>query len=145
MVRLVHDLAAYERAPESCVLTIDQLQDRLFGQSPALFAHVAELDGDVVAMAIWFLNFSTWDGVHGIHLEDLYVDPDHRGHGLGRALLRQLARVCVDRGYTRLQWQVLDWNAPSIAFYESLGAVDLSDWRTHRLAGEALAVLGAEA
>ncbi|GAA2092593.1 GNAT family N-acetyltransferase [Aeromicrobium tamlense] len=142
MVRLVHDLAAYERAPEQCVLTDEMLHERLFGTQPALYAHVAEADGAVVGTAIWFLNFSTWDGVHGIHLEDLYVDPAQRGSGLGKALLTELARVCVERGYSRLQWQVLDWNTPSIEFYRSLGAVDLEDWRTYRLSGEALQAVG---
>lgn len=142
MVRLVHDLAAYERAPEQCVLTDEMLHERLFGGQPALYAHVAEVDGAVVGTAIWFLNFSTWDGVHGIHLEDLYVDPAQRGSGLGKALLTELARVCVERGYSRLQWQVLDWNTPSIEFYRSLGAVDLEDWRTYRLSGEALQAVG---
>jgi len=142
MVRLVHDLAAYERAPEQCVLTEQMLHERLFGPAPALFAHVAEQGGTVVGTAIWFLNFSTWDGVHGIHLEDLYVDPAHRGSGLGRALLARLAEVCVERGYSRLQWQVLDWNTPSIEFYRSLGGVDLAEWRTYRLAGEPLQALG---
>lgn len=142
MVRLVHDLAAYERAPEQCVLTDEMLRERLFGEAPALFAHVAEVDGQVVGLSIWFLNFSTWDGVHGIHLEDLFVQPAHRGSGLGRALLANLAHVCVERGYSRLQWQVLDWNTPSIDFYESVGAVDLADWRTYRLVGEPLEALG---
>lgn len=142
MVRLVHDLAAYERAPEQCVLTDEMLHERLFGTQPALYAHVAEADGAVVGTAIWFLNFSTWDGVHGIHLEDLYVDPAQRGSGLGKALLTELARVCVERGYSRLQWQVLDWNTPSIEFYRSLGAVDLEDWRTYRLSEEALQAVG---
>ena len=142
MVRLVHDLAAYERAPEQCVLTDEMLHERLFGEHPALYAHVADVDGAVVGTAIWFLNFSTWDGVHGIHLEDLYVDPARRGSGLGKALLTELARVCVERGYSRLQWQVLDWNTPSIDFYRSLDAVDLEEWRTYRLAGEALQALG---
>ncbi|WP_313407380.1 GNAT family N-acetyltransferase [Aeromicrobium sp.] len=142
MVRLVHDLAAYERAPEQCVLTDAMLHERLFGEHPALYAHVAQVDGVVVGTAIWFLNFSTWDGVHGIHLEDLYVDPAHRGSGLGKLLLTRLAQVCVERGYSRLQWQVLDWNTPSIEFYRSLDAIDLEEWRTYRLAGEALRALG---
>ncbi len=142
MVQLVHDLAAYERAPEQCVLTDEMLRERLFGEAPALFAHVAEVEGRVVGLSIWFLNFSTWDGVHGIYLEDLFVDPAHRGSGLGRALLANLAHVCVERGYSRMQWQVLDWNTPSIDFYESVGAVDLADWRTYRLSGGPLEALG---
>ncbi|HPU12447.1 MAG TPA: GNAT family N-acetyltransferase [Aeromicrobium sp.] len=142
LVRLVHDLAAYERAPEECVVTAEQLHERLFGSNPAVFALVAEEDSRVVGTAIWFLNFSTWDGVHGIYLEDLYIDPAHRGSGLGFALLKQLAQICVERGYSRMQWQVLDWNTPSIDFYRSLGAVDMQDWRTYRLSGTALQTLG---
>ena len=103
---------------------------------------MAEEDSRVVGTAIWFLNFSTWDGVHGIYLEDLYIDPAHRGSGLGFALLKQLAQICVERGYSRMQWQVLDWNTPSIDFYRSLGAVDMQDWRTYRLSGTALQTLG---
>lgn len=142
MVGLVHDLALYERAPEQCVLTDEMLHERLFGPSPAVFGHVAEVDGRVVGIAIWYLTFSTWDGVHGIHLEDLFVDPAQRGSGLGKALLARLAQVCVERGYSRLEWQVLDWNTPSIEFYRSLDAVDLEEWRTYRLAGEPLRSLG---
>lgn len=143
LVRLVHELAAYERAPELCSLTAEQLHERLFGPSPAVYAHVAEIGGEIVGTAIWFLNFSTWDGVHGIYLEDLYVTPEHRGAGLGSALLRTLAQVCVERGYSRLAWQVLDWNEPSIAFYESLGAVNQREWFTYRLSGDPLQRLGA--
>ncbi|TSD65559.1 GNAT family N-acetyltransferase [Aeromicrobium piscarium] len=142
LVRLVHELAAYEKAPEQCRLTEEHLRERLFGESPAVFAHVAEVGGEVVGTAIWFLNFSTWDGVHGIYLEDLYVTPEHRGAGLGGALLATLAQVCVERGYSRLVWQVLDWNAPSIAFYESLGAVHQREWFTYRLSGDPLQRLG---
>jgi GNAT superfamily N-acetyltransferase len=109
-----------------------------------LFGHVAELDGDVVGVALWFLNFSTWDGVHGIYLEDLFVRPAHRGAGLGRALLFTLAQECVARGYSRLQWSVLDWNAPAIGFYRSLGAVPLDDWTVFRLDGAALTAVGQE-
>jgi GNAT superfamily N-acetyltransferase len=143
VVGLVHELADYEREPESCHLTPDQLTAALFGPTPALFGHVAEVGGEVVGCALWFLNFSTWQGVHGVYLEDLYVRPGHRGAGLGRALLARLAQVCVERGYGRLEWSVLDWNAPSIAFYRSLGAVAMDEWTTYRLDGPALASLGA--
>ena len=112
VVALVHELAEYERAPQDCDLTVAQLRAALFGPAPALFGHVAEVDGRVVGCALWFLNFSTWRGVHGIYLEDLYVQPAHRGAGLGRALLARLAAVCADRGFARLEWWVLDWNAP---------------------------------
>ncbi|MGE3285138.1 MAG: N-acetyltransferase family protein [Pseudonocardia sp.] len=143
VVALVHELAAYEREPESCHLAGEQLHAALFGPTPALFGHVALTgDGEVVGCALWFLNFSTWRGVHGVYLEDLYVRPEHRGAGLGRALLARLAEVCMERGYGRLEWSVLDWNAPSIAFYRSLGAVAMDGWTVHRLDGDALAALG---
>ncbi|MHA6792953.1 N-acetyltransferase family protein [Pseudonocardia bannensis] len=142
---MVHELADYEREPESCLLTTAQLHAALFGPAPALFGHVAEVDGVVVGCALWFLNFSTWQGVHGIYLEDLYVRPEHRGHGLGRALLAELAGICADRGYARLEWSVLDWNAPSIGFYRSIGAVGMDEWTTFRLTGAPLAELGREA
>lgn len=142
VVGLVHELAAYEREPESCLLTAEQLEAALFAPAPALFGHVAEVDGAVVGCALWFLNFSTWRGVHGLHLEDLYVRPAHRGCGLGRALLAALAAVCVERGYGRLEWAVLDWNTPAIDFYRALGAAPLDGWTTFRLDGDALAVLG---
>ena len=144
VVGLVHELAAYERAPEHCRLTADQLGAALFGPAPALFGHVAEVDGVVVGCALWFLNFSTWRGVHGVYLEDLYVQPAHRGAGLGRALLAALAAVCVERGLGRLEWAVLDWNAPSIAFYRALGAVLMDEWTVFRVDGDALATLGRE-
>ncbi len=142
MVAMVHELAEYEREPASCTITDAQLTDALFGPSPALFAHVAETDGVSVGCALWFLNFSTWRGVHGIYLEDLFVRPASRGHGAGRALLTRLAAICAERGYGRLEWSVLDWNAPSIAFYRSVGAVGMDGWTTFRLDGDALATLG---
>lgn len=143
VVRLVHELALYEKAPEQCHLTANQLTTVLFRDNPALFGHVAEVDGQVVGIALWFLNFSTWDGVHGIYLEDLYVTPEHRGTGLGRQLLETLARECVANGYSRFQWSVLNWNAPSIAFYKKLGAVPMDEWTVMRVEGEALRRLGA--
>lgn len=138
MVELVHGLAEYERAPELCHLTAEQLHTALFGESPALFAHVAEQDGAVVGCALWFLNFSTWDGVHGVYLEDLYVRPSARGSGLGRAMLAALAEECVRQGYTRLQWWVLDWNEPAIGLYKSLGAIPMDEWTVFRVSGPAL-------
>jgi GNAT superfamily N-acetyltransferase len=142
VVGLVYELAEYERAPEQCHLSAGQLRTALFGPSPALFGHVAEADGVVVGCALWFLNFSTWDGVHGIYLEDLYVTPAQRGSGLGTQLLTALAQECVRQGYSRLQWSVLDWNEPSIGFYKSLGALPLDEWTTFRLDGAALTELG---
>lgn len=132
LVQLVHDLAAYEKAPAECRVTADKLRTALFGDAPAVFAHVAEEDGEIVGFALWFLNFSTWRGVHGIYLEDLYVRPELRGSGLGKALLATLARECVDNGYQRLEWSVLDWN-PATGFYKSLGAIPMDEWTVYRL------------
>jgi GNAT superfamily N-acetyltransferase len=139
LVTLVRELADYEKALHEVRLTEQQLHDCLFGDAPALFGHVAELDGQVVGLALWFLNFSTWRGTHGVYLEDLYVRPEHRGAGLGRELLRTLAAVCVERGYSRLEWSVLDWNTPSIEFYQAAGAVPMDEWTVFRLTDEALA------
>ncbi|MBM9620801.1 GNAT family N-acetyltransferase [Streptomyces zhihengii] len=140
---MVRELADYEKALDEVRATEDDLREALFGERPAAFAHIAETDeGEVAGFALWFLNFSTWRGVHGIYLEDLYVRPDVRGGGHGRALLTELARICVARGYERLEWSVLDWNAPSIAFYESLGARPQDEWTVYRLTDGALASLG---
>jgi GNAT superfamily N-acetyltransferase len=142
VVGLVHELAEYERAPVECQLTRGQLRRALFGPEPALFGHVAEVAGTVVGCALWFLNFSTWKGSHGIYLEDLYVQPEHRGRGLGHGLLAALAAESCQRGYTRLEWSVLDWNMTAIAFYQALGARPMDGWTTFRLTGDALAALG---
>lgn len=144
-VELVHELATYEKAPDECHLTVEQLSAALFGPAPALFGHVATHDGEVVGVALWFLNFSTWRGTHGIYLEDFFVSPAHRGLGLGRDLLAALARECVERGFDRLEWSVLDWNEPAIGFYRSLGAVAMDEWTVNRLTGDALAQLGVAA
>jgi GNAT superfamily N-acetyltransferase len=139
VVALVRELADYEKALHEARLTEEQLSGVLFGDSPALFGHVAEADdGEIVGMALWFLNFSTWRGTHGIYLEDLYVSPAHRGSGLGKELLRTLAAVCVERGYSRLEWSVLDWNTPSIDFYKAAGAVPMDGWTVFRLTDDAL-------
>lgn len=140
---MVRELADYEKALQEVRATEEQLREALFGEHPAAFAHIAETDdGQVAGFALWFLNFSTWRGVHGIYLEDLYVRPHLRGGGHGRALLAELARICAERGYERLEWAVLNWNAPSIAFYESLGARPQDEWTVYRLTDEALARLG---
>jgi len=138
VVRLVHDLASYEKLPELCRLTDAQLQAALFGPAPALFGLVAPDGAGVGGFALYFLNFSTWEGVHGIYLEDLFVRPELRGSGLGRALLNRLAAIAVERGFARVEWSVLDWNTPSIDFYRSLGAVPMDEWTTFRLTGPAL-------
>ncbi|HKS44785.1 MAG TPA: GNAT family N-acetyltransferase [Amycolatopsis sp.] len=137
LVQLVHDLAAYEKAPKECHLTPEKLHAALFADSPAVFGHVAEVDGEIVGFMLWFLNFSTWRGVHGIYLEDLYVRPELRGSGLGKSLLATLARECVDKGYARLEWSVLDWN-PATGFYRSLGAIPMDEWTVYRLTDTAL-------
>ena len=141
VVGLVHELAAYERAADECHLTEARLRTALFGDHVALYGHVAEVDGVVVGCALWFLNFSTWRGVHGIYLEDLFVQPGHRGAGLGRALLAALAQECARAGYARLEWWVLNWNEPSIGFYRSLGAVAQDEWTVFRLTDGALSDL----
>ncbi len=145
VVGLVRELAEYEKAAHEVQLTEVQLTAALFGDDPKLFGHVAEADGAVVGMALWFLNFSTWRGTHGIYLEDLYVRPAHRGSGLGRELLRTLADLCVQRGYGRLEWSVLDWNTPSIEFYEAAGAVPMDEWTVFRLTDEALTAFATHA
>ncbi|HMH94437.1 MAG TPA: GNAT family N-acetyltransferase [Streptosporangiaceae bacterium] len=141
--RLIRELAAYENALDQVELTEAGLDAALFGPEPAVFAHVAEYRGVVAGVALWFVNFSTWTGRHGIHLEDLFVSPAVRGAGLGRALLAELAGICVDRGYGRLEWVVLDWNAPALGFYAALGAENVNDWRVNRLTGAALSALAA--
>ena len=140
--RLVCELAEYEKARDQVEATPEHLHRALFGPDAAAYAHVAEVDGPgggrIAGFALWFLNFSTWTGRHGIYLEDLYVRPELRGGGHGRALLAELARICVERGYRRLEWSVLDWNEPSIGFYKSLGAVAMDEWTVYRLTGDAL-------
>ena len=140
--RLIRALAEYERSLPSVTGTEDDLRQALFGAQPAVFAHVATCDGRVMGFALWFLNYSTWTGQHGIYLEDLFVDETVRGSGYGKALLTELARVYVERGYQRLEWSVLKWNEPSIGFYRSPGAVAMDEWDTYRLSGPALRALG---
>jgi GNAT superfamily N-acetyltransferase len=140
---LVHELALYEKAPEAVEATPDHLRAALFPQdgAPTASAHVAVVDGTVVGMAIWFVSFSTWLGRGGIWLEDLYVRPEHRGSGLGKAMLATLAAVSAERGYGRLEWSVLRWNKPSIGFYDSIGGQPMSEWLTYRLEGPGLDAL----
>jgi GNAT superfamily N-acetyltransferase len=142
---MIRELAEYERALDQARATEEMLRTALFGEHPAAFALIAEDDasGKTVGFALWFRNFSTWRGVHGIYLEDLYVRPEARGGGHGRALLGELARICVARGYGRLEWAVLDWNEPSIGFYKALGAEPMDEWTVYRLTGEPLARLAA--
>ena len=141
--QLIVDLATYERAAHEVKTTTEQLRVALFGPQPAAYALVAEMDHAVVGFALYFRNFSTWEGVHGLYLEDLYVMPEYRGSGLGKGLLLSLAELAVQRGYARLEWAVLDWNQPAIDFYRSLGAVAMDEWTVYRLSGEALSAAGA--
>ncbi|QAY62779.1 GNAT family N-acetyltransferase [Xylanimonas allomyrinae] len=134
----IHALAAYEREPDAVETTTQDLTAALFGPSPATFAHVVELDGQIVGIAVWFLTYSTWTGRHGIWLEDLFVVPEQRGKGFGLALLRELAALAAERGYRRLEWAVLKWNAPSITLYEAIGGRPQDEWVTYRLTGAAL-------
>ena len=150
LVELVRDLAEYERAVHEVEATEEHFRAALFPNDPAaarshaLVAEAETPDGPrVVGMAVWYVTFSTWLGRHGIWLEDLYVSPDPRGAGLGKALLTRLAQVAVERGYGRVEWWVLDWNTPSIEFYRALGARSQDGWTVYRLDGDALAELGA--
>ncbi len=145
ILRLVNDLARYEQSADAVVATVEDFRHALFpaAAAPGAFCEVAEADGAVVGIALWFLSFSTWTGRQGIWLEDLYVEPEHRGSGLGRALLSALARKAAENGWARVEWTVLDWNAPSLAFYRSLGARPQDDWTTYRLDGDGLARLAA--
>ncbi|WP_125131660.1 GNAT family N-acetyltransferase [Microbacterium sp. 10M-3C3] len=138
-------LAVYEREPDAVENSEADLRESLFGPSPRAFAHVVERDGAILGIAIWFLTYSTWTGRHGIWLEDLWVAESERGRGYGKALLASLAAECVERGYSRLEWTVLDWNAPSIAFYRSVGAEPMDEWTTQRMSGAALEALAATA
>ncbi len=138
---MIYDLARFERAADQCTVVETQISTALFSQSVTLRAHVAEVDGEVAAMALWFLNFSTWDGVEGVYLEDLYVLPRFRRLGLARGLLAALAQECLDNDYTRLSWAVLNWNSDAIALYQAVGAQPQSEWTTYRLSGPELAAL----
>jgi GNAT superfamily N-acetyltransferase len=137
----IRALAVYEKEPDAVENTAEMLTETLFGADPKAFAHVVDVDGEIRGIALWFLSYSTWTGRHGIWLEDLFVYESFRGHGYGTALLSALAGICVERGYTRLEWTVLDWNEPSIAFYRSIGAIPQDEWTTQRLVGTDLATL----
>ena len=138
---LVRELADYEKLAHEVDATERQIADALFGPTPRLYCDIAEWGGEAAGFAVWFLNFSTFRGRHGLYLEDIFVRPAFRQRGIGKALMARLAAHCVERGYARFEWAVLDWNAPSIAFYDSLGAMTKEGWTVRRLYGEALANL----
>jgi GNAT superfamily N-acetyltransferase len=131
----------YEKAPDDAKATHQQITEGFFGESPKVFCEIVEVDGAIAGLAIWFLNYSTWQGKHGIYLEDLFIRPQYRGKGYGKALLKHLAAICEDRGYGRFQWWVLDWNTPAIEFYKSLGAKAMDSWTVYRVSEDALTQL----
>ena len=143
VLHFIRDLAAYEKLEHEVKATEADLDRDLFGASPRVFADIAEWQGEPVGLSLWFYTYSTFQGRHGIWLEDLYVDPVARGKGVGKALLANLARRCVREHLGRLEWWVLDWNEPSIAFYKSQGGVMQDEWTKVRVDGEALERLGA--
>jgi GNAT superfamily N-acetyltransferase len=141
VLSLVRELAEYEKLLHEVEASEAMIADALFGGNPRLFCDIAEWSGEVAGFAVWFVNFSTFSGRSGIYLEDLFVRPAQRGKGIGKALLSHLAKECVANGWSRLQWAVLDWNAPSIAFYKSLGAVTMDEWTVCKVAGPSLMAL----
>ena len=138
ILALIYELALYEKAPDEAKATREQIVESFFSENPKVFCDLVEVDGAIAGLAIWFLNYSTWQGKHGIYLEDLFIRPQYRGAGYGKALLQHLAAICKERGYGRFQWWVLDWNQPAIDFYKSLGAVAMDDWTVYRVSEEAL-------
>jgi GNAT superfamily N-acetyltransferase len=142
VLQLIQDLATYEKAPEQVEASKDNLLNTIFAKEPRVFCDLVEVDGQIAGMAIWFLNYSTWQAKHGIYLEDLYIKPEFRAKGYGKALLKHLAQICDREGYGRLQWWVLDWNSPAIEFYRSFGAEAMDEWTVYRTSGQALKDLG---
>ena len=142
VLQLIQDLATYEKAPEQVEASKEDLLNTIFVKDPRVFCDLVEVDGQVAGMAIWFLNYSTWQAKHGIYLEDIFIKPEYRGRGYGKALLKHLAKICDEKGYGRLQWWVLDWNSPAIEFYKSFGAEAMDEWTVYRTSGQALKDLG---
>ena len=146
ILAMIRELADYERSLPEVKATEAQLHAALFGPRPAVYSHVVdapEAEGKLAGFSLWFVSYSTWLGVHGAYLEDLFVRPAFRGRGHGRALMVEIARVCVERGYGRFEWAVLDWNQPALEFYRALGAQPMSEWTVQRLTGDALVALAA--
>jgi GNAT superfamily N-acetyltransferase len=144
ILRFIRELATYERAPDAVVATEADLLRDGWGDTPRFKAIIAEVESEPAGFALYFTTYSTWRGHHGLRLEDLYVTPAMRGKGIGKALLAHLARIAVDQGCPRLEWDVLAWNTPAIAVYERVGAVVLTEWRIMRLADDALRALAAQ-
>jgi len=144
LTAMIHELATFEHAAEQCTVTEELMRAALFGPDPTACGHLVEVDGKAAATAVWFRSFSTWDGVGGIYLEDLFVRPEFRRRGLARKLLATLAQECVERGYSRLSWAVLDWNVNAIALYDKVGGAQQTEWITYRVSGPRLSELAAE-
>ncbi len=142
ILEFIRELAEYERAPEEALATLEDLRRDGFSGEPRFYVEIAEWDGEPAGFALWFFNYSTWQGKPGLYLEDLFVRPQFRKKGIGKALLTYLAKVALEKACGRYQWQVLDWNTPAIEFYESLGAKVMKQWLTMRVSGEALRKLG---
>ena len=142
ILNLIKDLAEYEKAPDQVEANESDLIATIFAENPKVFCDLVDVEGEIVGMAIWFLNYSTWQGKHGIYLEDLFIKPEFRGRGYGKALLQHLAAICNERGYGRFQWWVLDWNSPAIELYRALGAEAMSEWTVYRVSGQPLRELG---
>ena len=145
ILALIYELALYEKAPAEAKATPELIKASFFSDEPKVFCDLVEVDGEIAGCAIWFLNYSTWQGKHGIYLEDLFIRPQFRGNGYGKAMLQHLAAICEARGYGRFQWWVLDWNSPAIEFYKSLGAVAMDEWTVYRVSEEALTKLAQSA
>jgi GNAT superfamily N-acetyltransferase len=142
IVTMVRELAEFERAADLAIATAQQFHTALFCENPTVFAHIAQTQsGDIAGFALWFRNFSTWQGKHGIYLEDLYVRPQFRGSGIGQALMAELAALCESEGYPRFEWWVLDWNESARNVYHHLGAEALTEWVPYRVSGNALSQL----
>ena len=142
VLQLIQDLATYEKAPDQVEASRDDLLNTIFAKEPRVFCDLVEVDGQIAGMAIWFLNYSTWQAKHGIYLEDLYIKPEFRARGYGKALLKHLAQICDKQGYGSLHWWVLDWNSHAIEFYRSFGAEAMDEWTVYRTSGQALKDLG---
>ena len=138
ILALIYELAVYEKAPDEAKATAGQIKEFFFGENPKVFCEIVEHNGQIAGLAIWFLNYSTWQGLHGIYLEDLFIRPQFRSLGYGKDLLKHLANICKARGYGRFQWWVLDWNTPAIDFYTSLGAKAMDEWTVYRISGKEL-------
>ncbi|MEB8431857.1 GNAT family N-acetyltransferase [Cocleimonas sp. KMM 6892] len=138
ILRFVTELAIYEKAEHEVIATQDDIEESLFGPETKTKALICQLNGEAVGFAVYFFNYSTWLGKHGLYLEDLYVSPEARGSGAGKALLKHLAKIAVSKNCERVEWSVLDWNEPAIQFYQSIGAQPKDEWIGYRLSGKTL-------